>query len=60
MNAGSLLFFGRPGVKSKYPDILPAAENVNAIPFNWETEGSNDAIKKFRERVKAVGIGSQS
>jgi iron(III) transport system substrate-binding protein len=60
MNAGSLLFFGRPGVKSKYPDILPAAENVNAIPFDWETEGSNDAIKKFRDRVKAVGIGSQS
>ena len=60
MNAGSLLFFGRPGVKSKYPDILPAAEDVNAIPFDWETEGTNDAIKKFRDRVRAVGIGSQS
>jgi iron(III) transport system substrate-binding protein len=60
MNAGSLLFFGRPGVKSKYPDILPSAEEVNAIPFDWETEGSNDAVKKFRDRVRAVGIGSQS
>jgi iron(III) transport system substrate-binding protein len=60
MNAGSLLFFGRPGVKSKYPDVLPPGEQVNAIPFDWETEGSNDAIKKFRERVRAVGIGSKT
>jgi iron(III) transport system substrate-binding protein len=58
MNAGSLLFFGRPGVKPKYPDILPKAEEVKAIPFNWDTEASNAAVKKFRERVRAVGIGS--
>jgi iron(III) transport system substrate-binding protein len=60
MNAGSLLFFGRPGVKSKYPDLLPAAEDVKAIPFDWDKEGTNDAIKKFRERVRAVGIGSKT
>jgi ABC-type Fe3+ transport system substrate-binding protein len=60
MDAGSLLFFGRPGVKPKYPDILPASEEVKAIPFDWDTEGSNDAIKKFREKVRAVGIGSKS
>lgn len=59
MNAGSLLFFGRPGVKPKYPEILPPSEEVTAIPFNWDTEGSNDAIKKFREKVRAVGIGSK-
>lgn len=57
MNAGSLLFFGRPGVKSKYPDLLPPAEEVNAVPFNWDTEATNDAIKKFRDKVRAVGIG---
>jgi iron(III) transport system substrate-binding protein len=60
MNAGSLLFFGRPGVKSKYPDILPAAEQVKAIPFDWDTEATNDAVKKFRDRVRSVGIGSKS
>jgi iron(III) transport system substrate-binding protein len=59
MNAGSLLFFGRPGVKPKYPEILPAAEEVNAIPFDWDTEGANEAIKKFREKVRAAGIGSK-
>jgi iron(III) transport system substrate-binding protein len=58
MNSGSLLFFGRPGVKPKYPDILPASEDVKAIPFDWDTEGSNAAIKKFREKVRGVGIGS--
>jgi iron(III) transport system substrate-binding protein len=60
MNAGSLLFFGRPGVKPKYPDVLPAAEQVKAIPFNWDTEATNEVVKKFREQVRAVGIGSKS
>jgi iron(III) transport system substrate-binding protein len=60
MEAGSLLFFGRPGVKSKYPDVLPAAEEVKGIPFDWETEATNEAVKKFRDRVRAVGIGSKS
>jgi GH25 family lysozyme M1 (1,4-beta-N-acetylmuramidase) len=54
------LFFGRPGVKSKYPDVLPAAEEVKAIPFDWETEATNEAVKKFRDRVRAVGIGTKS
>lgn len=60
MNAGSLLFFGRPGVKPKYPDVLPSSEEVKAIPFNWDTEATNATIKKFRDRVRAVGIGSKS
>ncbi|HEX2215728.1 MAG TPA: extracellular solute-binding protein [Xanthobacteraceae bacterium] len=60
MNAGSLLFFGRPGVKSKYPDLLPAAEEVKAIPFDWDNEATNAAIKKFRDKVRSVGIGSKS
>jgi hypothetical protein len=45
-------------VKPKYPEILPRAEDVKAIPFDWDTEATNDAVKKFRERVRAVGIGS--
>ncbi len=58
MNAGSLLFFGRPGVKPKYPDLLPTSEDVKVIPFNWDTEATNAAIKAFRDKVRAVGIGS--
>jgi ABC-type Fe3+ transport system substrate-binding protein len=59
MNAGSLLFFGRPGVKPKYPDLLPATENVNAIPLNWDTEATNAAVKTFRDKARALGIGSK-
>ena len=59
MNAGSLLFFGRPGVKPKYPDLLPTAEEVKAIPFNWDTEATNAGIKKFREHARALGIGQK-
>jgi iron(III) transport system substrate-binding protein len=59
MDAGSLLFFGRPGVNPKYPDILPRAEDVKGIPFNWDTEATNAAVKKFREHARALGIGQK-
>jgi hypothetical protein len=59
MDAGALLFFGRPGVKPKYPDILPASEDVQAIPFDWDKEGTNAAIKEFRTKAMAYGIGSK-
>ena len=54
MDAGALLFFGRPGVKPKYPDILPAAEDVKAIPFDWDKEATNAAIKAFRAKATSV------
>jgi iron(III) transport system substrate-binding protein len=59
MDAGSLLFFGRPGVKPKYPDILPRSEEVKAIPFNWDTDATNDKIKAFRARAASYGIGKK-
>jgi hypothetical protein len=59
MDAGALLFFGRPGVKPKYPDLLPAAEDVKAIPFDWDKEATNAAIKAFRAKAVSYGIGSK-
>jgi iron(III) transport system substrate-binding protein len=59
MDAGSLLFFGRPGVKPKNPDILPSAEDVKAIPFDWDTEASNARVKAFRAKARSVGIGTK-
>jgi ABC-type Fe3+ transport system substrate-binding protein len=59
MDAGALLFFGRPGVKPKYPDILPRAEDVKAIPFDWDKEATNAAINAFRAKARAVGIGAK-
>ena len=59
MDAGSLLFFGRPGVKPKYPEILPRSEEVKAIPFNWDTDATNEKIKAFRARAASYGIGKK-
>lgn len=59
MDSGALLFFGRPGVKPKDPEILPAAENVKAIPFNWDTDATNAKIKAFRAKAESYGIGSK-
>lgn len=52
----ALIFFGRPGVTSKYPHLLPASEDVNAIPFDWDTEATNEAIEAFRVKARSAGI----
>ena len=57
LDAGGLLFFGRPGVKSSHPDLLPAWEDVKVIPFDWDTEGSTAAVKKVRDLARDAGIG---
>ena len=59
MDAGSLLFYGRPGVKPQHPDILPRAEDVKAIPFDWDTEATTAKIKAFRAKAQAAGIGQK-
>jgi ABC-type Fe3+ transport system substrate-binding protein len=59
MDAGSLLFFGRPGVKPKYPEVLPRAEDVKAIPFNWDTDATIEKINAYRAKARAAGIGSK-
>lgn len=55
--AGALLFFGRPGIKLKHPQLMPAAEDVMVIPFDWNSEGSDEAIGRFRDKARAAGIG---
>ena len=52
----ALIFFGRPGVTSKYPHLLPASEDVSAIPFDWNRDATNEAIEKFREKARLAGI----
>lgn len=55
--AGALLFFGRPGIELKHPELMPAAEDVKVIPFDWNREGSDEAIGRFRDKARAAGIG---
>ncbi|UFX42757.1 extracellular solute-binding protein [Bradyrhizobium sp. 41S5] len=52
----ALIFFGRPGVTSTYPHLLPASEDVVAIPFDWDAEATNEAIETFREKARRAGI----
>lgn len=55
--AEALLFFGRPGIKPKYPHLLPTADEVKAIQFDWDTEGTDEAISAFRDQARAAGLG---
>lgn len=56
MDSGSAMLFGRPGVKSPDPSILPAWEDIKVIPMNWNEDGSTAAIKKIRAIAKAAGL----
>jgi iron(III) transport system substrate-binding protein len=57
--AGALLFFGRPGVKSNHPELQPATEEVRSIPFDWDVEGTHDAINNIRDKACAAGFGRE-
>lgn len=57
MDSGSLLFFGRPGIKSPDENLLPPWESLNLIPFDWETDGSHKAIRHVRDVYTAAGLG---
>lgn len=54
--AGALIVSGRPGIKPKYPDIIPAAESLMVIPFDWDREDTVDAIATFRAKAYSAGI----
>ncbi len=56
MDANILLFFGRPGVKSKAPDLLPSWENIKLIPFDWDKEETPEKIKAIRNLFRSSGL----
>ncbi len=58
IDSGALLFFGRPGVKSPVPDLLPAWENINVIPMNWDVDGKEDAIKEIQKWTLDIGLSN--
>ena len=51
MDAGVLMLFGRPGVTSRYPALLPPWEQVKVMRYDWATarETQDAAIELFRE-----------
>ena len=51
MDAGVLMLYGRPGVTSRYPELLPPWEQVKVMAYDWSTarETQDAAIELFRD-----------
>jgi ABC-type Fe3+ transport system substrate-binding protein len=56
MDAGVLMFFGRPGVKSPDRDLLPGWEEVNVVPLDYDTEVTNKSIQAIRQEFRKAGL----
>lgn len=57
MDSGAYLFFGRPGVVSPFPEILPRWEDVSVAPMDWDVDGTQEAIAEIRELFRESGLG---
>jgi hypothetical protein len=45
-------------VKSPVPDLLPAWENINVIPMNWDVDGKEEAIKEIQKWTLDIGLSN--
>lgn len=57
MDAGTYMFFGRPGVESPVPEMLPDWSDVNVVPMNWSDEGTEERLSEIREIFTRSGVG---
>ena len=55
-DAGTLMFFGRPGVKSPDHDLLPSWEEIKVIPMNWDTNANDADIEAVRNLFRKAGL----
>jgi iron(III) transport system substrate-binding protein len=56
VDSGSYLFFGRPGVKTLVPDLLPPWEKLNLIAMNWDVDGSEESIQDIQKMCVDIGL----
>jgi iron(III) transport system substrate-binding protein len=56
MDEGALMLFGRPGVKSPNPDILPGLENINVAKFDWDVDGTAEKLDNARRILAEQGL----
>jgi iron(III) transport system substrate-binding protein len=56
MDVGAFMFFGRPGVKSPVPDLLPSWEEVTVVKMDFDNDFSNDQIAAVREEFRKAGM----
>ncbi len=55
MDAGALMLFGRQGLKSPNPDILPGLENINVADFDWDVDGAKENLDNARAILAEQG-----
>ena len=55
-DAGSLMFFGRPGIKSPDPEILPGWEDIKLVPMNWDEDAEKSDIEAVRNLFREAGM----
>ena len=58
MDSGAYMLFGRPGVRSPVPELLPGWEDIQTIPMDWTNDGTEEALQEIREAWSAAGLGS--
>ena len=54
-DSGAYIFFGRPGIKSRVPDLLPPWETINVITLDHSTEVREQDIRKIQQYCLDVG-----
>lgn len=56
MDSGTLMFFGRAGVKSPDPDLLPGWEEIKVVPMDWDKEVNSESIAAIRDEFRKAGM----
>jgi ABC-type Fe3+ transport system substrate-binding protein len=54
-DSGAYLFYGRPGIKSRIPDLLPQWESLKVIPLDHEKEVREEDIRDIQQYCLDIG-----
>lgn len=57
LHAGTLQWMGRPDVPTPSPELLPPIEKIKTIAIEWESEGTEEAIRSVRTMWRDLGLG---
>ncbi|MGV6874268.1 ABC transporter substrate-binding protein [Pseudochelatococcus sp. B33] len=57
MDAGVLMFYGRPGIESINRELLTSWEETPVAEFDWDVDGSLETLAKFRDMFVRTGLG---
>lgn len=55
-DSAACLLYGRPGVKTPLKEFLPAAEDIKAIPMDWNKEDTPAAVREIQQWIMNIGL----